>query len=164
MTTDTKTEISVSAVKKSLEDFFVALNSLRATGITNSKHDFTCQIGEWLTAVLYGGERATIANQRDWDVKSGETYYQVKAHAKAEKNTARTSSVKHREHAQTDFLVIVVFTFDYKLKEFYKIPWQDALPKITVTSKKSYLRWNKVKDYRIPIDELPQQEWVALFR
>lgn len=151
-------------MKKSLEDFFLALNNLRKTDITNSKHDFTSQVGEWLTAILYGGERAAIANQRDWDVRSGSIYYQVKAHAKAETNPARTSSVKYAEEAQIDFLVIVVFTFDYKLKEFYKIPWAEALHKITVTPKKSYLRWNRVKEYRISIDELPQQEWVALFR
>ncbi len=60
----------------------------------------------------------------------GDKHLQIKAHAKAPTTTTKWSAIKYNPTAQIDELVIVAFTDDYKLKSFYKIPWNIALGKI----------------------------------
>ena len=90
------------------------MKTLRDEGILINKKDFTCQIGEWLVAMLYDGKRATSGIQKGWDVDVMGTHIQVKAHAKVETNSAKFSAVDKDSTERIDELVIVVFTFDYK--------------------------------------------------
>jgi len=111
---------------KALKKFFKALETLRAEGILINKKDFTCQLGEWLVETMYDGKRARSGIQPGWDVEANGMHIQVKAHAKAETNKAKFSAVNPRTKEKIDELIIVVFTQDYKLKRFYKIPWRAA--------------------------------------
>lgn len=150
-----------------LKAFLEAMKTLRDEGILINKKDFTCQIGEWLVEMLYEGKRATSGIQKGWDVDVKGRHIQVKAHAKAETNKASFSAVDKDSTERIDELIIVVFTFDYKLKAFYKVPWEIAYPKIKLRGKKNprnEITWSSIKDYKIEKENLPRQEIVSLFK
>ena len=52
--------------------FYNLMADLKDLDVLINKKDFTCQIGEWLVASLYDGERSTNGIQKDWDIKVGE--------------------------------------------------------------------------------------------
>lgn len=151
-------------IERALKAMLKALSDLRELNIITNKKDFTCQLGEWLVAMLFDGNRATSGIQKDWDVKIGEKHIQVKAHAKAETTTAKWSAVKYNQTAQIDELIIVVFTHDYKLKAFYKAPWNVAITRIRRNADRDVIHWNHLSDFEIPINRLPKQDLVNLFR
>ena len=129
--------MSIETKSKALDSFFQAMKALRDEEILINKKDFTCQIGEWLVEMLYDGKRATSGIQKGWDIDVKGKHIQVKAHAKAETNNAKFSAVDKNSTERIDELIIIVFTFDYKLKEFYKAPWNFALPHIKLRGKKT---------------------------
>jgi len=113
------------------------------------------------------GKRATSGIQKGWDVDVKGKHIQVKAHAKAETNNARFSAVDKDSKEKIDELIIVVFTFDYKLKEFYKVPWKTAYQKIKLRGKKNprnEINWSSIKEFRIEKSTLPHQKIVSLFK
>ncbi len=149
-----------------LDNFFKAIKILRNEGILINKKDFTCQIGEWLVEMLCDGKRATSGIQKGWDVDVNGKHIQVKAHAKAEGNKNRWSAVDKDSTERIDELIIVVFTFDYKLKEFFRVPWLDALPHINSRGKKNprfEINWNAIKEFKIDLKTLPSQDIISLF-
>ena len=159
--------MSIETKSKALDSFFQAMKALRDEEILINKKDFTCQIGEWLVEMLYDGKRATSGIQKGWDIDVKGKHIQVKAHAKAETNNAKFSAVDKNSTERIDELIIIVFTFDYKLKEFYKAPWNFALPHIKLRGKKTprnEINWSSIKDYKIEKDKLPHQEFVSLFK
>lgn len=142
------------------------MKKLRDEKILINKKDFTCQIGEWLVEILYNGKRATSGIQKGWDVDISGKHIQVKAHAKAEGNKNRWSAVEKETTETIDELIIVVFTFDYKLKEFYKAPWLKAIPHIKLRGKKKpryEINWNAIKEFKIELNTLPSQDIISLF-
>lgn len=158
---------SLTSTQNALQSFFACLNTLRDEGILINKKDFTCQIGEWLVASIYGGERAVNAIQKGWDIDINGKHIQVKTHAKAAHNKARWSAVDCSTDELVDELVIVVFTFDYKLKEFFKVPWEEAKRAVKQRGKKKprwEITWKSVTQYKQHIDELPRQNIIQLFR
>jgi len=159
--------MSIETKSKALDSFFQAMKALRDEGILINKKDFTCQIGEWLVEMLYDGKRATSGIQKGWDVDVKGKHIQVKAHAKAETNPAKFSAVDKDSTERIDELIIVIFSFDYKLKAFYKVPWEIAYPKIKLRGKKNprnEITWSSLKEYKIEKEDLPQQEIVSLFK
>lgn len=160
-------KINLQSKAKALDSFFKAMKTLRDEEILINKKDFTCQIGEWLVEMLYNGKRATSGIQKGWDVDVKGKHIQVKAHSKAETNPAKFSAVDKNSTERIDELIIVVFTFDYKLKAFYKVPWEIAYPRIKLRGKKNprnEITWSSIKEYKIEKEDLPQQEIVSLFK
>lgn len=158
--------MSIETKSKALDSFFQAMKALRDEEILINKKDFTCQIGEWLVEMLYDGKRATSGIQKGWDIDVKGKHIQVKAHAKAETNNAKFSAVDKNSTERIDELIIVVFTFDYKLKAFYKVPWEIAYPKIKLRGKKNprnEINWSSIREYKIEKHKLPHQEIVTLF-
>ena len=96
-------------VEIALKNFHKSMADLKDLDVLINKKDFTCQIGEWLVASLYDGERSTNGIQKDWDIKVGEKNVQVKTHAKASTNSASWTAVKNDVNADVDELIIVVF-------------------------------------------------------
>jgi len=156
----TKTE----KLKIAFENYFKAFNELKALGVTQNKKDFTSQLGEWFVENLYDGKRAENGIQKYWDIESDLGKIQVKTHAKASSTKARWSAIKYDVDSNVDYVVIVVFTEDFKLREFYKVPWKECLDLIKRNKDRDVLMWDHLKDYLIPIDNLPKQELVALFK
>ena len=152
---------------QALKLFLEAMKTLRDEEILINKKDFTCQIGEWLVEMLYGGKRATSGIQKGWDVDVKGKHIQVKAHAKAETNSAKFSAVDKDSTEIIDELIIVVFTFYYKLKAFYKVPWKEALPHIKlrgIQKPRNEINWSAIKNFKIEKENLPHQEIVSLFK
>lgn len=151
-------------IKKLLDNYIHTMAQLKEHGVTLNKKDFTAQIGEWLVAELFGGERAASGIQKYWDIKVGNKYIQVKTHSKASSTNARWSAVKHDGKAQIDEIITVVFTPNYKIKEFYKTPWKEALNLIKRQKQRDVLYWNDQKNFQVKIEDLPNQHLVALFK
>jgi hypothetical protein len=148
---------------RAIKNYLNALSELRELKIAPNSKDFTSQIGEWLVEQVYDGVRATSGIQKCWDVAVGKTKIQVKTHAKASTTSARWSAIDYNPDAELDQLVIIVFTPDYKLKEFYKIDWQEALPLIKREKKRDVIYWNHIKNHLVKINELPKQDLVSIF-
>lgn len=157
---------SLEKIALSLKCYITAMNELKGHGVLNNKKDFTGQIGEWLVESIYEGKRATSGIQKGWDVEVNGKHIQVKSHAKAETTSARFSVVEKVSTERIDELIIVVFTFDYKLKAFYKIAWEKALSLIEpsgIAKPRNEIQWSKLKNFEIKKEDLPHQEIVSLF-
>jgi len=160
-------QINLTSTAQTLDDFFKSLKILRDEKVLINKKDFTCQIGEWLVEMLFEGKRATSGIQKGWDVIVDGRHIQVKAHAKAEGNKNRWSAVEKESTERIDELIIVVFSFDYKLKELFRIPWKHAYPLIKLRGKKNprnEINWSSIKEFKIENDALPNQQIVSLFK
>lgn len=150
-------------IQKHLNDLLDSLGHLSRLGVLTTKHSLTSQLGEFLVANLFDGELALNSTQKHWDVKIGDDkFIQVKTHAKSNSNKNRWTELKYSEDAVITELIIVVFTEDYKLKEFYKVPWNEAFA-ISVNKSRRIISWNKLNDYKQKIESLPKQELVQLF-
>uniref|UniRef100_UPI00404B95B7 hypothetical protein n=1 Tax=Flavobacterium sp. TaxID=239 RepID=UPI00404B95B7 len=135
--------------KNAILEYLKALNRLKDLNVIKNQKDFTSQLGEWLIAELFKGELALNGKQKDWDVKVGEQYFQVKSHAKS-KTTKRTNTdIYYEENANIDFLIIVIFSEDYKLNELFKIPWKRAFKLITTNNKYPVIRWKDLNEFKI---------------
>lgn len=151
-------------LKVAFENYFKALNELNSLGVTKNKKDFTSQLGEWFVETLYDGKRSENGIEKYWDIDSLLGKIQVKTHAKASSTKARWSAIKYDVDSNVDYVVIVVFTEDFKLREFYKIPWKECLDLIRRNKDRDVLMWDHLKEFCIEIDQLPKQEIVGLFK
>jgi hypothetical protein len=145
--------------KHALESYFDSLKMLKEAGILKNNKDFTSQLGEWFASEIYKGKLAESGIQKYWDFEAGGEYYQVKTHAKAESTAARWSSIKNDLACTAHYVIIIVFNHEYMLKEFYKIPWSECRKNIFHDS----VTWNRIKEYSIPLENLPHQEIVKFF-
>lgn len=151
-------------LKEAFENYFKALNELNALGVTKNKKDFTSQLGEWFVETLFDGKRSENGIEKYWDLECELLKIQVKTHAKASSTKARWSAIKYDVDSNVDYVVIVVFTEHFKLREFYKVPWINCLNLIRRNKDRDVLMWDHLKEYKIEIDQLPKQEIVALFK
>lgn len=147
-----------------LKNFLSSLSELKRLGVTTNKKDFTSQIGEWLVSELFDGKIADSAIQQYWDIKIADKNIQVKTHSKSETTTARWSAIKYDENAPIHELIVIVFTPDYKIKEFYKAPWSEVLKLIRRQKNRDVIYWDDKVEYKIEIENLPKQELISLFK
>lgn len=151
-------------IQNALLNYLKALRMLRELKIAPNSKDFTSQLGEWLVEQLYDGKRATSGIQKCWDVKVGNTKIQVKTHAKAASTPARWSYIKRDPTADIDELIIIVFSPEYKLKEFYKIKWSDALSLIKEGKDGGKIYWNHINKHQVDIKTLPKPDLISIFK
>lgn len=145
---------------KALNKYIESLELLYNCNILKNKKDFTGQIGEWLVEELYDGSRAKSGVQKGWDVVANNKFFQIKTHSKSDTNKNRWSSISLSE-VNADFLIIVVFSNKYKLKEFYKVPWTVVLNRLKKRGKKqtrNEINWSDIIDFKIELTKLPKQE------
>ncbi len=150
-------------LKVAFENYFNALNTLKNLGVTQNKKDFTSQLGEWLVETLYDGKRAESGIQKHWDIDTPIGKIQVKTHSKSDKTNARWSNLKKTQTSEINFVVIIVFTKDYQLKEFYNAPWSIVYEKIREHKDADRIYWDDLADYKIQLPKLPKQEIISLF-
>jgi hypothetical protein len=136
---------------------------LQEIGITTNKKDFTSQIGEWLAEKVFNGKRAESGIQKYWDIDSEIGKIQVKTHSKSKTTKARWSAIKYDVDAEVDFVVIVVFSEDYQLTEFYQVPWKDCLKLIRRNKDRDVLMWDHIIHFKIEIKNIPNQEIISIF-
>lgn len=150
-------------INSALVEYLTAFDKLQKLGVTPNKKDFTSQIGEWFVNELYGGQRAVSSTQKHWDIQVENRNVQIKTHSKAPTNKNRWTPINYSADAKIDELIIVVFTSDYKLREFYRIPWTIAQQVKRQNKNRIVIRWDHIKDYEISADKLPNQALVKLF-
>lgn len=121
------------------------------------------EIAEWIVTEIYGGVRAQSKTQAGWDVKVGRRKIQVKSHAKDLTNKNRWTYIKYDEVADITDIIIIIFTSDFVIKEFYEISWKDALGYIKRDNKHLTIRWDSIAKYKKDINSLPRQDIVKLF-
>ncbi len=155
--------LEIDMISDAIRNYVRSKKQLRELGIANTERQIVSEIGEWLVLQLFGGERAANRTQPDWDIMSDNKRIQVKSHAKGKNNNARYTKIKYLEDADIDELIIVVFSQDLIIKEFYKILWSEAQEFIRRNNVKPVIYWNDLQNYKINIRELPNQEIVGLF-
>jgi len=155
--------MKINDLKTALHNYFQSLNRLKELGVVTNKKDFTSQIGEWLVEEIYCGKRAESGIQKYWDIESNIGKIQVKTHSKSKTTTARWSAIKYDVDAAVDFVVIVVFSEDYQLNEFYQVPWKDCLNLIRRNKDRDVLMWDHIKDFKLEISQLTNQEIISIF-
>ena len=133
-------------------------------GVVISERNVACEISEWMVTQLFGGERAESSNQPYWDVVNGDIKTQVKGHAKGDKNNTRYTEIDYSEDADITEIIIIVFSKDLQIKEFYKAPWKEIQIFIRKENKKPVIYWDDLLKYKLNIDELPNQEIVNIFK
>lgn len=152
-------------MSESIKKYIEIVAALRKENILTNKGSFTGQIGEWLVEQLFNGKRAASAIQEGWDVEADGKFIQVKTHSKAEGNNTRWTSISANPKTRVDELIIIVFSQNYQLMEFYQIPFEIARTRIRrLKNGQEKIRWSDVEEYRVEIDELERQEVVGLFR
>lgn len=154
-------------IAQAINNYINCLKVLTENKILLNKKDFTGQLGEWLVETVFEGERAPSGIQAGWDVKTKDKFIQVKSHAKAINNKARFSAVDKDTLVKVDELIIVVFTHDYKLKEFYQVPWEIVVEKTKLRgqkTKRNEINWNDILEYRKELNALPNQEIINMFK
>ena len=156
--------MEINLLKTAFSNYFQSLDRLKELGIVTNKKDFTSQLGEWLACEVYLGKRAESGNQKYWDIETKEGKIQVKTHSKSKTTTARWSALKYDIDAEVDFVLIIVFSEDYKLNEFYKIGWKDCISLIRRNKDRDVLMWDHLKEFKIELNEMPNQEIVSLFK
>ena len=148
---------SFELMSRLFTSFIESYNSLKEVGILRNQKDITGQLGEWVASVIFDANIAINGINQFWDLEDsfGNTY-QVKSHAKALTTNAKWSRIEYQTDAPINFIVIVVFDPNYKLREIYKIPFQEALNHRT----SGYvLNWSRVAQFRLEnIEELKSQK------
>jgi hypothetical protein len=118
---------------------------LKEFGLLRNQKDITGQLGEWLASEILSAKISSNGIEKDWDLCKEEggkpVYYQVKAHAKSDSTNARWTRFEYSSNAQIDYLIVVVFSQDYALREFYKVPFQEA---IELRTDGFVLNWSKI--------------------
>jgi len=154
-----KVQVDIQKVTKALQSWVHAVAELKDLGVVRSQRVVT-DYAEWLVAEIYGGTRARSKTQRDWDVILGTETIQVKAHAKAEDNPNRCSTISANPE-NFDALVIVVFSSNLRVREFYSVPSKDVVGLLRQEGKSSRLYWGDLRKWQIPSEELPNYDTLA---
>lgn len=149
-------------VRKYLDSLVTAKRMLRELDVTRSER-LVGELGEWLAKSIFGGQRAPSSSQKGFDIINNDRRVQVKTHAKGDDNSARWTEFKYQRD-EFDELVIIVMTKEYRLKEVYLIPEEKVFARIDESKKQRVVDWNKYRDCSIPLDKLPNQELINLFR
>jgi hypothetical protein len=127
--------------------FIESYNSLKEVGILRNQKDITGQLGEWVASVIFDANIAINGINQFWDLENEEGIkFQVKSHAKSLTTNARWTPIEYSTDAIINYIVIVVFDPNYKLRELYKIPFNEALDRRT---DRNILNWSQVVHFKI---------------
>ena len=149
-------------IRRALDDLVEAKRKLRECGVLRSER-FVGEIGEWFVKSILEAKRAETSSQKGWDLLLDGKKIQVKTHAKGDDNNARWTEIKYDKEA-FDELIVVIFTKEFHLKEFYRIPINIVMQRIVPSGKQKIIKWDDLNDHQVQIDNLPHQEITALFR
>lgn len=142
-------------IKLAFEKYFESLEELKKLGVIKSQKDFTSQLGEWISSLIYEGVFAESGKQPDWDLKVGNLKYQIKSAAKSITTNRKNCDFKYSENAEIDCVVIIVFDENYKIEKIYKAPFKDAYDLVDRKKKYPVLKWSSLdRDYSENLDQI----------
>ncbi len=151
-----------TTVRQYLDSLVEAKRMLRELDVIRSER-LVGELGEWFAEAVFGGARAVSTSEKGHDIINRGRKVQVKTHAKGDNNNARWTEFKYRRGEFDDFIIIVM-TKEFRLKEVYHIPEEVVFERINEDKKQRVLDWDAYPEYSVPLDELPNQELVSLFR
>ena len=134
-------------IKDTVNDFIQAKKKLKELDVLRSER-LTGEFGEWFAEKLTSAKRAKSTTQSGWDLIRDEEKFQVKTHAKSSSNKARWTEWKYTEK-KFDFLVLLIFSQELRLREAYIIPYKIAEERINKKLKQIVLKWDDYPDYKI---------------
>jgi hypothetical protein len=151
-----------AAQRQAIDGIIAGKQALRDLGVIRSER-MIGEIGEWFVELLLGGSRAESTPQSGYDIVLGQKRIQVKTHAKGDNNNARWTAY-HYPRGAFDELIIVVFTKELFLKEFYRLPKTAAYEDVDRTKKQHVVKWDHLKQYQVALEDLPNQPLVNAFK
>ena len=153
-------------ISKAILDYVKALNELKRLKVIKNQKDFTSQLGEWIASIIYGGNLAISGKQEDWDLEVNGTKYQIKTHAKAYSTKRENTDFKYSKGSKIDFIVIIVFDENYKIKKIYKLPFNDAHELVNKDRKELVIKWKDLEEkFTENIDEIVlKNEILTIFK
>src|SRR5688500_1697095 len=104
-----------------------AIQELQSLGVIRSRK-LAPDFAEWLVAELFEGKLADSRTQEGWDVDCNNEHVQVKMAFVPNKTANRWSSVAMKH--PFDSLVLVVLSDAFRVRELYKVPRCDLLPRV----------------------------------
>jgi hypothetical protein len=115
---------------------------LKAQDVIRHEKAIHCELAEWVIEKYLDGNRATLGNQKGWDIELNDGIrIQVKSHAKARTNLSNwTTLSKHSEGVSEIF--VVVFTADYFIMQIFQINVDEAY---RMCNKKREITWKRLE-------------------
>ncbi len=149
-------------IREALNDLAEAKQRLSDLNVIRSER-LVGEIGEWFFTAIYGGKRAISSSQKGWDIELDDKKIQIKTHAKGDKNNARWTEIDEEKVKEFEELVIIVFTKEFYLKEFYKIQKEAIGNLLEQSGKIKVLKWEKLSHHKIELECLPNQKIIKIF-
>lgn len=151
--------MTMNPVRMELDKICAAKKALEHLGVVRSER-FTAEVGEYIASQLFSHERARTTSNKGWDLQSrcGEKI-QVKAHAKGPANRCSTTYIQ--DFDLFDTLIIVVMTWDYRIKAVYRMPKAEAEKRSTMKPKdrRFELPWRLCEEFRVTPLSHPHPIW-----
>lgn len=154
-----KNIMGMSPVRVELDNLCAAKKALERLGVVRSER-LTAEIGEYIAGALFGHERARTTSNKGWDLQSScGVKIQVKAHAKGPGN--RFSATHISNFDLFDVLVIVVMTWDYRIKAVYHMPKAEAEKRANMKPKdrRFELPWKQCEEFLVTPTNHPHPIW-----
>ncbi len=123
----------------------------------------TKQIGWWIVTKVFPSKNLNSVSKKAMIFKIDGMTTEVRIHKRVSPNLKRRTNLLASDSIQTDFLMIIVFTANYKIQEFYKIPW-NTIEILQRNNDNGIIYWNDQNQYRIELENLPNQDIVSLFK
>ena len=147
-------------VRDALNKIAAGKQILRKLNVIRSER-FVGELGEWFVCEIYGALRPNL-KCKYWNLMLGMHRIQVKAHGNGDCDIFRHTMFEKYTEDDFDELIIVIFTKEFKLQELYKLPAKEAISK-AAGKKLPAIAWNDISDYKIRLQDLPNQDLVKLF-
>ena len=148
-------------VRIAIDKIVEGKKSLRELDVIRSER-LVGEIGEWLAEKIFGGERAISSSQKGYDLIIDGKKYQIKTHAKGDKNNARWTQFNYSK-GEFDYFIIIVMSKEIYLKEVYLIDEETLFNRIDETKKQRVVDWDKYQEFKKTLGQLPNQEVVKEF-
>ncbi len=150
-----------SIVAELIKKYTEARNNLKKHIDSDTARQVSAELGEWIIKEMYDGIKANSKTQKGWDIElKNKKRIQVKTHSKHKTNTKnRWTYVNYGADAPIDLLIILVFSDELFIEEFYEISWQDAQKFISSKEKKSkpHINWDDIHVYKKDLRLLPKE-------
>ena len=152
-------ENDISRISDALERLSSAMRDLKDLDVLRSQKILS-DFSEWLIARIYHGEIAYSRTQTGWDVMVDSERIQVKAHAKAESNPNRWSTIT--DPSKFDSLVLLILSSTYKVREFYKISSNELIQYLKPYKHGYKLNWDDIQAWNIPKEKIPNYDNLSI--
>ena len=131
-------------IRIAIDNYIKSLSELKRLNVIKNQKDFTSQIGEWISSIIYDGIISTNGKQKDWDMIVNGQMFQIKTHAKSLTSQRKDTDFKYPINSNIDFVIIIIFNQYYKLEKIFKVPFHDAFSLVNRSKSNLVLKWSNL--------------------